>query len=231
MARRTLTPAEFARGSWARQARPPLSNVPGPQAGAWYASPPGPAADRSVSAAMNTQRLSSSAPPSVAQSTSASPSWRLVSGFYGRPWRVRGARPGRVCLSGRHGRRRRRDDRAGRRGGTPASAADIVLETEATRLRLSPSGMVHEFPLQASGEGLRGRRGAAAGAFGHRVRAWPRPCTMSRATATCSCPIPRPEVKATLRVSSRPRHLLVEVVNVEPSETSSSSSLRFPFAG
>ena len=103
----------------------------------------------------------------------------------------------------------------------PATAPEIVLETQVTRLTLSPRAALVGFTDKASG-----RNYAASGA--------PLPLlTVLRHGAACpayslvrkgdllQARFPDPEIEVSLRVVTRPRHLVFEVVSVAPADVDS----------
>jgi hypothetical protein len=166
--------------------------------------------------------------PTVAQSAAAGTVWRLVTGFYRTPGE--GYLRSALALMAPPGTVTDVDDVTLELLAVPelpATAPDIVLETDLLRVRLSAAGMVQEFHCRALSKDY-----AVAGAPLRLLSAVHNGVTvplhsLSRDGDLLRAQFLDPEVRATLRVVPRRRHLLFEVVEVQPA-TVESLAIEFP---
>lgn len=156
---------------------------------------------------------------SVAQSTVSSEAWRLTTGYYRPPAGEYKASALAVCVAPGHPADVDDVSMEPIAGvDTPASAADMILETETTRLCLSPSGIVRQFRSKATGEDY------SAGLSPLPVLSVVRKgVVVPLHHITCNGALLQAQfldsdVKATLRVSTGKKHLLFEVVQVQPAD-------------
>jgi hypothetical protein len=166
--------------------------------------------------------------PTVAQRTTLCDAWRLTTGYYRPPVDAFQRAALAVCVSPGH--RADVDDvtiEPIATANAPASGADIVLETDALRLVLSPTGVLREFRAKRSGTDY-AAGGTPFGVLSVMHQGVLTPVErITRRGDLLSVQFLAPEVKATLRVTARPRHLLIEVVDVQPADVEQ-LTLEFP---
>ena len=155
----------------------------------------------------------------VAQSTAANRDWRLIQGFYRPPTDgyVRSAIA--LCV---HPRQRVDVDDVSIEPialpEVPAGADNLTLETDAVRVTLSPQGVLRELRCKASGKDY-----AVADApfpvLHLTRRGVPTPVhSLSREGDLLRARFLDADLSATLRVTARPRHLQVAIVDVQPDD-------------
>jgi hypothetical protein len=157
--------------------------------------------------------------PGVAQRTTPSDGWRLLTGYYCPPREE--YTNGALAISVPPGQAADVDEVIVEPLDVPhlpASGADIVFQTETLRLAISSSGMLREFLAKATNENY-----AATGVpltILSVVRGGvPTPVRhVTRSGDQLLAQFLDPEVKATLRVTTRKQHLLLEVLKVEPAD-------------
>jgi hypothetical protein len=164
----------------------------------------------------------------AAQTTSTSDSWRLLTGFYQTPTTgyVRSA----LMLAIDPAQSADLDNvsiDAITLPESPAGAPDITLENDLVRLRLSAAGVVREVLCKPLGKDIAAptapirvlsatRNGSVAPLY-----------SLSREGDLLKARFLDPEIRATLRVVSRPQHILLEVTEVQPADVDS-LTLEFP---
>jgi hypothetical protein len=155
----------------------------------------------------------------VAQTTGTSDGWRLVSGYY-RPPTDEYERSA-LAVSVPPGQTADVDDitvAAVQLADVPASAADVMWETDTLRLTVSPSGMLREFRAKPAGQDYSAGR-TPFGILSVVRNGVSTPLHhLARQGDLLLAQFLDPEVKATLRVTPRKRHLLFEVVSVQPAD-------------
>ena len=164
----------------------------------------------------------------VAQSTGGGKDWKSIEGFYHTP--VDGYLRSALALCVPPRQSVEVDDVAIKPivlTESPAAGDDITVETDVLRLTISPQGMLREFRCKPSGKDY--AAGKVPFPILHLVR---------RGVATPVCRLTREgdllqarfldaDLRASLRITIRKRHVLLEVVSVEPSDVEQ-LSLGFP---
>ena len=156
---------------------------------------------------------------SVAQTTEASPGWRLLVGFYRTP--ADGYDRSALAVCAHHRQSVDVDDVSIEPAVLPQSAADtadVCLETDLLRLRISPQGILRELRSKPSGEDY-AAPGAPLPVLQMIHRDVPVPLySMTRQGDLLHVRFLDPELSATLRIRGRKRSLLLEVVDVRPAD-------------
>ena len=163
----------------------------------------------------------------VIASSARAAEWRQVSGFY-RPG-GEGYQNSSLALYAGDGSSVDVDDVSIEKLALPEvpAGADVVLETELLRLRLSPGGVVREFRSKPSGKEY------CAGDAPFPILTLSRNGVvlplhlLTREGDLLKAQFLDPEVNATLRVLSRKSHLAFEVVSVQPADVEG-LTLQFP---
>ena len=164
----------------------------------------------------------------TAQTTAAGKEWKRIQGFYCPPNGdyVRSA----LAISVPPGQRADVDDVAIEPielPEVPAGAADITLETDVLRVAIAPRGRLKEFRSKPSGKDY------AAGVNPLPMMSLTRGgvttplYSLAREGDLLKAQFLDTEVRATLRVTARNRHLLFEVVDVQPADAEE-LTLEFP---
>jgi hypothetical protein len=155
----------------------------------------------------------------VAEATEAGDDWRLLTGFYRPP--AEGFLRSALALCVHARQRVDVDDVSIEALPLPEiapSAADVVLETDLWRLVVSPQGMLRELREKTAG------RDCAAGSVPFPIlqivrRGVPTPVySLVRRGDRLEARFLDPEIHATLRITSGKRHVLLEVVDVQPAD-------------
>ncbi len=164
----------------------------------------------------------------VVQSTSAGDAWRPIEGFYRPP--TDGYLRSALAICASSPQPVDVDDVAIEPIAlpeTPASGADITLETQTLRLTVSSQGFLREFRAKASGKDY------AAGAAPFPIlrmvrRGMSTPLhSLAREGDLLKAQFLDRDLRASLRVVVRERHLLFEVVDIQPADAEE-LTLEFP---
>lgn len=164
----------------------------------------------------------------VAQATAPGDDWKRIEGFYRPP--VEGYLRSALAISTSSPQPVDVDDvaiEALALPEVPAGGADIAFETERLRMTISPQGFLREFRDKASGKDY------AAGSTPFPIlrmvrRGMTTPLhSLAREGDLLKAQFLDPELKASLRVTARKQHLLLEVVGVQPADAEE-LSLEFP---
>lgn len=158
----------------------------------------------------------------AAQATSASTAWRLVTGYYQTP--SAGYLRSALALSLSPGLAAEVDDVSIEPLAlpeVPAGAPDITVENDLLRLRLSGAGDLREVLCKPLGRDLAPAVASTRLLTAVRNGATTLLSSLRRDGDLLHARFLDPEVRATLRVVSRPQHLLFEVVDVQPQDVES----------
>jgi hypothetical protein len=154
----------------------------------------------------------------VAQSTAEGDGWRMLTGFYRPP--VDGYLRSALALSVSPRQSVDVDDVsiAPIALAKPADDADIVLETNLLRCTISGQGMLREFRDKRSGRDY-AAQGVPFPILQLVRRGVPTPLqSLTQEGDRLRAEFVDPELRATLRVRRAPRHLVLEVVDVQPAD-------------
>jgi len=165
---------------------------------------------------------------SVAQSTSANRDWKLIQGFYRPPadGYLRSALV--LCVPPKQGADV--DDVSIEPivlPDAPAEAGDITLETDALRLKISSQGILLEFRCKASGKDY-AVDGTPFPILRLTRRGVPTPVhSLTREGNLLRARFLDANLRASLRITMRKRHVLFEVLDVQPADVEQ-LTLEFP---
>ena len=164
----------------------------------------------------------------MAQSTAAGQDWKRIEGFY-RP-SADGYLRSAVALVVHPNQSVDVDDVSIKPvvlPDAPAGAADVTLETDALRLTISPQGILREFRLKASGQDY-AVDGTPFPILRLTRRGVPTPVhSLTREGNLLRARFLDADLRASLRVTLRKRHVLLEVVDVQPADVEQ-LTLEFP---
>jgi hypothetical protein len=155
----------------------------------------------------------------VARADERSDAWRRLAGFYRTP--AAGYIRSALALAVAPGGTVDVDDVSIEPVALPEAAAgapDITVENELVRLRLSAAGALRELVCRPLGRDLAAPGGTARILTAVRQGTAIPVCSLVRDGELITARFLDPEVRVTLRVESRPQHLLFEVVGVQPAD-------------
>jgi len=165
---------------------------------------------------------------SVAQSTSAGQDWKLLEGFYRPP--ADGYLRSALALCVPPKQKADVDDVSIEPivlSGVPAEASDITLETDAVRLKISSQGILREFRCKTSGKDY-AVDGTPFPILRLTRRGVPTPVhSVTREGDLLRARFLDADLRASLRITLRKRHVLFEVVDVQPADVEQ-LTLEFP---